>query len=330
MLERISHRRKMPAEWPELLDAASRIIPSDLRPDDRMKVGHMYRLMRRADKLPITELQKNAYYSQGELIFRFAHFIKSERIRSRVVHEAAVSMVGHALRTRLPTVPLDKPFEPRIHDLLDPRYFAKAIEPVAKVCWGALPAPQRALSDALALTTTYHRACLGRQPRYIPRVLWKPVIAMIQTNTDPAAKFMAMNTLTGASGVMTVLLTGRVPGSDMSDGAADRVIDLGVVQKVCRSRAFLQTSLLRFDEFEDGVGWHSLNGEAWFDAGILAQPPLPLDRHTARHQHEERLTCPATQVANLPAFIGATLLPEVIARAQQLTPADYYNVLDPM
>jgi hypothetical protein len=322
------HTRPVPLEWPELLATAQERFPATFPPDGHARFFPTWRMLRQVNQLPHDRLETNYYFALGEVMTVMAGRLRHKAVRHRLIMNVARSMIKGALLQRADTVPLDVPFVPLIGDLRSDT-LAEPFVPVAMTSLQMLPFAEQMLSRTLAVVTVDRR----REPR--PK-WWRSVrrerqLVNVARYKETTIGPLAVNAPVGASSVLgTFLIAETGETIAWNDETMARPIDSAVVERVRRSSVFLAAASLRMDEFHRGDGWEFTEDGTgiWFNRGILAAPPPPLDmeyiNNRLRNFHEDRLICPAVQADRLALDIARNILPDALVVASQLVPAQEF------
>ncbi len=308
----IRHSREVPPEWPGLLARAERLVPAKL-PDKYVPKWPLARLCLRANRLGNESLEANCYYGFGEIATGMAKLLQQPEFRATITSTAARIMVGVALRTRLPTVPLNKPFVPRVGDLFHYKAWQQSFLPVAGMAWKALSVPERTLTDVLAASMSFRRE-VAKTPASITKA---PVFFDYARTQLIAARQVTANSVSGAALAYRLRIVGAAEGEDV----AGTPLTAETMQAAWDLTAFMGSARSRLDELQAGYGWSEVDHQAVFDAESLNVPPLPLNEcPNATQLHEARLTCPAIQAGGLAREMAEHILPEIIQTAATLVP----------
>jgi hypothetical protein len=267
------------------------------------------RLTHTVAKLPPERREANLYYGIGEIICEVAKKFRNEGVRRKAVSSCALKMVELALKSRK-TIPLDQPFRP---------FTALAIEAQQE-----LPPWHRALTGALTQARIREQSAIAFLERWNQTSMMRQMVR----SSYPVAGSIAMNTLAGAMGVFSTLLSRHNPTSKATDEVRQIAIEPEEVEKVRTSPAFAQAAQLRLDEFENGKGWTGLGETLGFDRNYLraTPPPRTINKKGLLVPHEERHSCPALQADGFAIEVARAIVPDIIMVARRIVPGEYFNV----
>ncbi|HSX35187.1 MAG TPA: hypothetical protein VLF62_06105 [Candidatus Saccharimonadales bacterium] len=310
--EPVRHTRPAPEEWAALATRAQEIVPqaSHAAPLTARETRSLWKTV---VKLPAERREANLYYGMGQIICEIAQALHAEPARSELVHNAAALLVAHATIAR--QVPRDRPFRPVAADIIG-RRLSPAILPTAVRAQQKLPPWHRALTGVLAVSRTQE------QP-FLPARWYTKHHVMKQVRYEyPLAHNIANNAFTGASNVFFTLVTGKTPGDPVTEKIAMTPIEPADIARARQSSAFSGAAQLRLDEFHNGRGWKTENGQPEFDRAYLqTEPPEIIPEHgKITVGHTGRFICPAVQAGGFAIELARSLLPEIILASREIVP----------
>ncbi len=339
------HTREIPPEWPELIERARALVPTDLGRTDPLAESSSAELFHAALAVPDAEREASYYYGLGEIMTRMAGPLQHEEVRGVITDHVAMSMLRGAMQRRGAEIPADEPFRPLIGDL-DSDVMGEPFEPLAQAAAGSLPPYQRYLTDALSYATLQRRteeAIKSGLP--VPPLPEDIAIAGISSSDSAAAHNIAENSLAGASRVYMLLLTGVETDQELTPELLAQPIDPEAIAEASQSRAFTGLANFRADEFHSERLGPYTGRTPEFDAGRLSMPPPPPDPPdiskiilTAQGElhlpsaavlHIERLKCPALKAGGLLGDVSHHILPEAVKKAAELVPEEWLRIVPP-
>jgi hypothetical protein len=292
-----TNTRRMPHEWPGLVDRAAALLPADFERPRPFPEEATMTVIHDANTLTTNPLADNLYFGYGNSMTGINDVLQTTDGRRRVVDE-----LHRALRmNRITPATLFDPRNPTAAgDILQIGIgvFGQLARPAIK----ALPAAEHLVTEALALVTERRRLWGGvlDDKGIIP-----PGLVKRAQLGEGAAVVIGANSIAGPIEILRRALRAK-----QSVNPAARLHDVSpkALLKISARAASLHSEELQDAAFVDKLVAANDEGDLYFNnTDFPREPQLPRPGGPrTRLEHTKRETCPALQIGQL-TLIGTTV-----------------------